>query len=124
MCLDIVISFGTAGGVTEKSKSEYGMGPKLENDPNIDTKSDDEPTESAQDSNDDALKKKPSAPIDHLGHGLSIHKSSNSTDEMVSVVKIGDVVLGEACLFLDRLRTRNKKAFDWGIHSLSHFCSA
>lgn len=30
-------------------------------------------------------------------------------------MEIGDVVLGEACLFLDRLRTRNKTAFDWGL---------
>merc|ERR1712062_224207 len=28
---DIVISFGTAGGVTEKSKAEYGMGSQSKN---------------------------------------------------------------------------------------------
>lgn len=28
---------------------------------------------------------------------------------------VGDVVLADGCLFLDRLRTRNKNAFDWGL---------
>ncbi len=28
---------------------------------------------------------------------------------------VGDVVLAEGCLFLDRLRTRDKNAFDWGL---------
>merc|ERR1719242_264205 len=42
-------------------------------------------------------------------------KSVDDEDGNVDTVKIGDVVLGEACLFLDRLRTRNKNAFDWGL---------
>jgi len=29
--------------------------------------------------------------------------------------QVGDVVLGTGCLFLDRLRTRSKGAFDWGL---------
>eukprot|EP01062_Namystynia_karyoxenos_P011333 TRINITY_DN14053_c0_g2_i1.p1 TRINITY_DN14053_c0_g2~~TRINITY_DN14053_c0_g2_i1.p1 ORF type:complete len:492 (+),score=151.20 TRINITY_DN14053_c0_g2_i1:104-1579(+) len=29
--------------------------------------------------------------------------------------KIGDTVLTDACLYMDRLRTRNKNAFDWGV---------
>ena len=28
---------------------------------------------------------------------------------------VGDVILADGCLFLDRLRTRNKNAFDWGL---------
>lgn len=28
---------------------------------------------------------------------------------------VGDVVLADGCLFLDRLRTRDKNAFDWGL---------
>lgn len=28
---------------------------------------------------------------------------------------VGDVVLAKGCLFLDRLRMRNKNAFDWGL---------
>jgi hypothetical protein len=28
---------------------------------------------------------------------------------------VGDVVLADGCLFLDRLRTRDKNSFDWGL---------
>ena len=28
---------------------------------------------------------------------------------------VGDVCLADGCLFLDRLRTRDKNAFDWGL---------
>ena len=28
---------------------------------------------------------------------------------------VGDVVLADACLFLDRLRTREQNVFDWGL---------
>lgn len=31
------------------------------------------------------------------------------------LASVGDVVLAEGCLFLDRLRTRSKNAFDWGL---------
>ena len=29
--------------------------------------------------------------------------------------KVGDVVMADACLFLDRLRTHNQNVFDWGL---------
>ena len=90
---DIVISFGTAGGVTEKSKSEYGMGAQSN------SKTKDKETEDTDAKSDDKQKESVSAVSD---------QKEDSDDQMVDTVKIGDVVLGEACLFLDRLRTRNK----------------
>ena len=42
---------------------------------------------------------------------------------------VGDTVLADGCLFLDRLRTRSKSAFDWGLWggrcvSASHMASS
>ena len=98
---DIVISFGTAGGVTRKSRSEYGVGSntsksKTEMNGNTDTKSDDEQKESA-----------PTAP-DQSDDVQNNRKKDVDANQMVKTVEVGDVVVGEACLFLDRLRTRNK----------------
>ena len=44
-------------------------------------------------------------------------------------VAVGDTVLADGCLFLDRLRTRSKSAFDWGLWggrcvSASHMASS
>jgi nucleoside phosphorylase len=35
---------------------------------------------------------------------------------IVGKVKIGDVVVGEGTIFVDRIRTSNKNSFDWGIY--------
>jgi len=35
---------------------------------------------------------------------------------IVGKVKIGDVVIGEGTVFVDRIRTSNKNSFDWGIY--------
>eukprot|EP01084_Bolivina_argentea_P307093 530734_1 len=72
---DIVINFGTAGGVTKISKSQYNLVKA------IDDKKDE------------------------------LDNENNVRD----TVEIGDVIFGEACLFLDRLRTKNKNSFDWGL---------
>ena len=31
------------------------------------------------------------------------------------MAEIGEVVLADGCLFLDRIRSRDKNAFDWGL---------
>merc|ERR1712228_2664 len=68
---DIVISFGTAGGITLDSKTKYNL------------------------------------KHDQTENELYKNKASHC--------EIGDVIFGEACLFLDRTRTKDKNAFDWGL---------
>jgi len=93
---DIVISFGTAGGITEEARSgDYGFTRCEKADQNI-----------------NAQQK-----LASLADSVVDEEKQNEKDKasQVQTVKIGDVVLGKACLFMDRLRTRNKNAFDWGV---------
>eukprot|EP01083_Nonionella_stella_P002062 5924_1 len=78
---DIVINFGTAGGVTSNLNQSHA------------------PFPSCHEDEEDTCKTK--------------EKEEELNEPLC--VEIGDVIFGEAYLFLDRLRTRSKNAFDWGL---------
>eukprot|EP01084_Bolivina_argentea_P114604 204000_1 len=73
---DIVISFGTAGGITDINTAPCEL---------------------------------------VLREDTEETKQKEEEENESHYVEIGDVIFGEACLFLDRLRTRSKNAFDWGL---------
>ena len=115
---DIVISFGTAGGITNTSKTEYLVGSPVgsprsgtprSGTPKGKDKADANYEENENDKDKDKIKEEDDKDEEYDDFDV------DSEDDTVDAVEVGDVVLGEACLFLDRLRTRNKNAFDWGL---------
>lgn len=107
---DIVISFGTAGGITKISRDEY----------NLHSPRAGQTDDTKQADKGDKGYKYGAADDDNKEKEVNIEDEEyddydSDFDDGVDSVEIGDVVLGEACLFLDRLRTRNKNAFDWGL---------
>jgi nucleoside phosphorylase len=47
--------------------------------------------------------------------GLDLVVNFGTAGGVPSKCSVGDVVIVKGCLFLDRLRTRSKNAFDWGL---------